>query len=158
MIISFAGHSHFPYNTSIKETVKNQIRSNINSAEDVTCYLGGYGAFDDLCAHACIELKREFPFIEVVYVTPYIGIAEQAKIKELLKSGLYDSSIYPPIEKTPPRFAISKRNEWMMTNADLVIVYVNRSYGGAYKSLQIASRRGKKIINICDIIPQGTTS
>ena len=61
-------------------------------------------------------------------------------------------NVYPPIEKTPPRFAISKRNEWMMANADLIIAYVNHTYGGAYKSLGIAVQRKKKIINICDFL------
>ena len=64
--------------------------------------------------------------------------------------GFCDTSIYPPIEQVPPRFAISKRNEWMMANADLIIAYVNHEYGGAYQSLRVAKRRKKKIINICD--------
>ena len=79
-------------------------------------------------------------------------ISEQEKIKEMLNYGLYDSSIYPPIEKVPPKFAISKRNEWMITNSDLIIAYVNHNYGGAYKTLEIAKRRKKKIINIYDIL------
>jgi len=68
------------------------------------------------------------------------------------RCGLCDTSIYPPIENVPPKFAISKRNEWMMISADLIIAYVNRSYGGAYKSLQVAKRRKKKIINICNFL------
>ena len=56
------------------------------------------------------------------------------------------------LEFVPKRFAIVKRNEWMMTNADIVIAYVNRNYGGAYKSLQAAKRKKKKIINICDFL------
>ncbi len=60
------------------------------------------------------------------------------------------ASIYPPIENTPPRFAILKRNEWMMTNADVIIAYVTHNYGGAYKSLEVAKRKKKKIINICE--------
>ena len=67
-------------------------------------------------------------------------------------SGICDTSIYPPIENVPLKFAISKRNEWMMTNADIIIAFVNRGYGGAYKSLQAAKRRKKKIINICELI------
>ena len=80
------------------------------------------------------------------------GVPADDKIKEMMNYDLCDTSIYPPIENVPPRFAISKRNEWMMTNADLVIAYVNHNYGGAYQSLQVAKRRKKKIINICDFI------
>jgi len=152
MIITFAGHSIVSSSIKIKEIVKNQIRNNIIGNKSVTCYLGGYGDFDEICARACRELKQEYSGIEVVYVTPYISLSEQAKIKEMQAYGLYDSSIYPPIENAPPRFAILKRNEWMITSADLIIAYVTHSYGGAYKSLQVARRRKKKIINICDFL------
>jgi uncharacterized phage-like protein YoqJ len=152
MIITFAGHAFISSNNRIKEIVKEQIKNHVDSSGHITCYLGGYGNFDEICACACRELKQEHYDIEVVYVSPYLSLQEQAKIKEMQRSGLYDASIYPPIEKTPPRFAISKRNEWMMTNADLIIAYVNHSYGGAYKSLQVAKRKNKKIINICDLL------
>ena len=151
MIISFAGHSFVSFGNTVKEMVKTQIRNNVTSIEPIFCYLGGYGDFDNICACACRELKYEFPSIEVIYITPYLNLSEQEKIKQMQSRGLYDSSIYPPIENTPPKFAISKRNEWMMAVADLVIVYVNHNYGGAYKSFQAAKRSKKKIINICDL-------
>ena len=151
MIISFVGHSVISSSGIVKEMVKEQLR-NIIGQEKAFCYLGGYGDFDRLCACACRELKQERVFIELVYVTPYISLSEQEKIKSMQKVGLYDSSVYPPIENVPLRFAVLKRNEWMMSNADIVIAYVNRNYGGAYKSLLIARRKQKKIINICDIL------
>ena len=40
----------------------------------------------------------------------------------------------------------------MMTKADVVIAYVEHEYGGAYRSLQMARRKKKRIINIYDII------
>ena len=152
MIISFAGHAHIASKNKVKEALKRWIRETISSEEAVTCYLGGYGDFDEICARVCREIKQEYSNIRLVYVTPYISLSEQAKIKELLKYGLYDESLYPPIENVPLRFAISKRNEWMMTNADLVVVYVNQQYGGAYTSLQVARRKKKKIVNICDFL------
>lgn len=155
MTISFAGHASIPSKVTVKEVVKEKIRNNITDGEVITCYLGGYGDFDEICACACRELKKEYKDranVELVYVTPYFSLSEQSKIKEMQSLGLYDSSIYPPIESTPPRFAISKRNEWMITNADLVIAYVNHNHGGAYKSLQVAKRKQKKTINICDFI------
>ena len=72
------------------------------------------------------------------------------KLNNILDSDLYDSTIYPPIENTPMRYAISKRNEWMILNSDIVVAYVKRSYGGAYKTLQFAYRNQKKIINLAD--------
>ncbi len=107
MTIAFVGHSVIPYGDKVKELVKEQLRSSIVKAESVTCYLGGYGDFDSICA--CKELKGKNINFKVVYVTPYITFSEQAKIKEMQKLGLCDASIYPPIENTPPKFAISKK-------------------------------------------------
>ncbi len=151
MTITFAGHSFIPERNKVKEMVREKIENNIIDAEKVICYIGGYGEFDDICSCVCRELKKKYNCIEIVYVTPYINLSEQAKIKEMQEYGLFDASIYPPIEKVPPKFAISKRNEWMMENADLIIAYVDHNYGGAYKSLQVARRRKKRIINICAI-------
>lgn len=152
MTISFAGHSIVSQKDKIKEIVKEKIRDSIVDTDHVTCYLGGYGDFDEICARACKELKEEYRNIEVVYVTPYISLSEQSKIEYIKQCGLYDASVYPPIENTPKRFAILKRNEWMMANADVVIAYVKHSYGGAYKSLQAAKRRKKAIINVCETL------
>lgn len=104
----------------------------------------GRGDFDSLCARACKELKAEHPGIEAVYVTSYLGISEQARIREMQMCGLCDGALYPPLEGTPPKFAISKRNEWMMENADLIIAYVERGYGGAYQSSPADSRAQKE--------------
>ena len=152
MIIAFVGHSFVPLADRTKEMVKEQIRESITNEKNVTFYLGGYGDFDEICAVACKELKQEYSFIERLYVTPYISLSEQAKIREMQNQGLCDASIYPPIENVPLRFAISKRNEWMLKQADLIIAYVKRTYGSAKKSLEFAKRIKKKIINICDFI------
>ncbi len=152
MIISFAGHSAVSSMDRLKELAKEIIRKNIVDVENVVCYIGGYGEFDEICAQACRELKAEGEVIEVVYVSPYLTLSEQEKIKQLLIYGLYDSSIYPPIENVLPRFAILKRNEWMIKNADLIIVYITHTHGGAYKSLQVARQKKKRIINISDFL------
>ena len=152
MTITFVGHSHIFLKNKIKEIVKEQILCNVTDFGTVVCYLGGYGDFDDICACVCRELKQEYTNIEVVYVAPYMSISQQTKIKEMQRCGLCDSSIYPPIENAPPKFAIVKRNEWMVRNADLIIAYMEHNWGGAYKTLQAAKRERKRIINVCDFL------
>ena len=152
MIISFIGHSSVLSQNRIRNMVKEQIKRLISSNESVVCYLGGHGDFDEVCAGACRELKRENYRVELVYVTPYLNTSAQRKIKELIFAGEYDSSLYPPIEKAPLKFAISKRNEWMMKNSDVIIAYVDHSWGGAFRSLKFAIAAKKKIINICNYV------
>ena len=95
MVISFAGHSLISAQSKVKEIVKEQIRSNIEEGQ-TTCYLGGYGDFDEICACVCRELKKEYADMVLVYVSPYLSLSEQEKIKELLSCGLYDATVYPP--------------------------------------------------------------
>ena len=139
MTITFTGHAFVSSYAAVKEKVKQQLRAYVDGARAITFYLGGYGDFDEICASVCRELKEKYRDLEAVFVTPYLK-----KIETNYKLGLYDSSIYPPLESVPPKYAISKRNEWMMANADLVIAYVKKSYGGAYKSLQVAKRKKKQ--------------
>ena len=148
MMISFVGHAFVANRREVKEKVKKQLRRVLSRSERITCYLGGRGDFDELCAEACRDLKREFGGIETVYVTPDIRLGAQLRIKDMERMGLYDASVYPPIEKTPPRFAIIKRNEWMMESADLIIAYVSHEYGGAFRALRFAKRRKKEIVNL----------
>ncbi len=87
MVIAFVGHSFIPLKNKVKEMVKEQIRVNIIDSK-ITCYIGGYGDFDEICACACRELKEEYVSIEAVYVTPYISLPEQAKIKAMQRAAV----------------------------------------------------------------------
>lgn len=148
MIITFIGHSRLILEKELSEKIRRTIRAEMLAEEKVSFYLGGYGIFDEHCASLCREIKKDLPSCEVVFVTPYITESAQERMKSLVDMNLYDGTIYPPIEKTPLRFAISKRNEWMISEADLVIAYVSHSFGGAYKSLKYAERKKKRIINL----------
>ena len=57
----------------------------------------------------------------------------------------YDDTAYPPLENLPPRYAIVRRNEWMVRESDVVISGVTHGWGGAAKTLDYA-RRKQKII------------
>ena len=61
---------------------------------------------------------------------------------------IYDETVYPEIEKKPLRFAIVYRNRWMVEMADYVVAYINRDWGGAYKTYEHAKRKKKPIFNI----------
>ena len=57
----------------------------------------------------------------------------------------YDDTIYPPLENVPKKYAIIRRNEWIVENADVVIACVKYSWGGAAKTSQYAKRKKKAI-------------
>ena len=150
MIITFVGHSSMMVDRNLSKEIREAILSNIKQDASVTFYCGGYGDFDRHCATMCRQLKETIPSSEIIFVTPYIAPSYQKKLKHLIDTELYDTIIYPPIENTPPRFAITKRNEWMVSQADFIIAYVSHSYGGAYKTLSYAKRKQKAMINLAE--------
>ena len=79
-------------------------------------FLGGYGAFDRLCADVLRGLKGRFRHIRLVLVLPYL-----------------DS-------------AILRRNEWMVRRSDVIVAYVLHSWGGAAKTLDYARKKKKIIL------------
>ncbi len=148
MIIAFFGHSSITDSNTLKALLNETIRGVICTNEKVSFYLGGYGDFDKLSAQVCRSVKKDFPNTETVFISPYFSASYQKKIKEMEQIGLYDASIYPPLESVPPRVAIVKRNEWIANNADLIIAYVTHSHGGAYQAIKYAEKIGKRIINL----------
>lgn len=145
MIITFCGHSNCLFNDDIKKQLKTILGNKIIKNPTCKFYLGGYGDFDELCLRTLRELKHDFHTIEILFITPYLD-KNYSKL-EFAKNH-YDDIIFPPIESVPRKFAILKRNEWMVEQADLVIAYVMYSWGGAAKTLEYAKRKKKRIINI----------
>jgi uncharacterized phage-like protein YoqJ len=142
MVVTFCGHSDV-YQPDVVKSWLRVVVSHLIEAGAETFYLGGYGSFDSLAATVVKETKALHPEIESVLVIPYLD-------KEW-DHDRYDSSIYPGLENVPPRFAISKRNQWMVSEADVVVAYVTHSWGGASKTLAYARRKKKEIILYPDL-------
>ena len=147
MIITFCGHSNCFFNDDIKAQLKNILVGEIIKNPTCKFYLGGYGDFDGLCLRTLKELKNDFPEIELIFITPYLD-KNYSKL-EFAKYH-YDDVIFPPLETVPRKFAILKRNEWMVDEADLVLSYVTYSWGGAAKTLEYARRKKKTFINLSE--------
>ena len=145
MIITFCGHSDF-FGAHDKEARLLSLLETRVGNEDAQMYLGGYGAFDAFAYACCKKYKETHPRVRLVYVTPYMRAEHLAG-----KKGLYDEILYPPIEDKPMRFAISYRNQYMAEHADLVIAYIDHTWGGAYRTYLHAKRKGKVIYNLADL-------
>lgn len=137
-VVTFCGHGEFYGEEAVvrwlRETVEDLIR---RGADDFL--LGGYGGFDACAASVVWELKKKYPAIRSTLVLPYLDRAVDAS--------KYDGTLYPPLEKVPRRFAISKRNEYMVNEADVVVAYVTHGWGGAATTLAYAKRKKKEIIS-----------
>jgi len=139
MTVTFCGHSDIYYDKIIEEQLSVTVEKFINDGAD-TFLLGGYGNFDKLAAKVVDQLKTIYPHIESILVIPYLDRKYDLK--------MYDYTIYPPLETVPLKFAISKRNEWMIDNSDCLIACVKYGWGGAAKTLAYAKRKKKNIVEI----------
>lgn len=138
MTVTFCGHREV---TDKKQTEKwlFKVTEDLILKGARKFYLGGYGEFDSMCKNVLIGYKKKYSNIELLLVVPYLN-------HKMITEG-YDGTIYPEIEKTPPRFAILKRNKWMVDNSDFVIAYVKNNFGGAYNTLKYAKQKNKKTAN-----------
>ncbi|MBR6694164.1 MAG: hypothetical protein IKL62_04365 [Clostridia bacterium] len=107
-------------------------------------YIGNQGRFDYMASKVLDEIKMDYPFIVFSVVLAYMP----QKVCEW-DEGKYINSEYPEVlANVPRRFAIDKRNRWMLEHSDFVITHVTRSFGGAAKFKEIAERKNKRVINI----------
>lgn len=146
-ICTFAGHAKLYGDNSIREKLKKEIINLIENQGVTTFYNGGKGQFDWLCAECVKELKKDYPLIKSYLILAYMPGKKKQFDEDFYKN--YDDTLYPEIEKVPPKFAIIKRNEWMIDKSDFLIAYVEHNWGGAYRTLKYAAKKHRiRIIGI----------
>ena len=141
MIITFCGHSNFCKSVIYMPIVLEMLEQ-MSKDEQIDFYLGGYGRFDEFAYECAATFKQKHANTGIFLITPYLDR------KRFFQNEKYDAVIYPELEKVPLRFAISYRNKWMADKADLIIAYVNRSWGGAYQMYKYAESHKKTILNL----------
>lgn len=149
MVITFCGHSNLSLTDAENSLLKTILQDLLKTNDQCIFYLGGYGDFDKICLHTLKNLKNQFPTIKICFITPYIA-NNYSKLNSAKDQ--YDEIIYPPLENTPPKFAISKRNQWMIEQSQLVIAYVKYNWGGAFQTLNYAKQHHIKAINLPDLM------
>ena len=105
-------------------------------------YVGNEGNFDRIAQRVLSRLSKEY-----IHIRCYIVLAYLPKNQFLESFSL--KTIYPEgLECVPQRFAICKRNEWILSRADTLVMHVPFSVGNSYRLKLKAERKGKKVINI----------
>ena len=74
-------------------------------------------------------------------------------INEFESNEYSDTILFEGFENVPKRFAIDRRNRWMIDQSDYVVTYVTHDIGsGAAKFRSIAEKNDKNMINLPDLI------
>lgn len=137
---TFFGHRDCP------ETIKPYLREVLvdlitNNGVD-TFYVGNQGRFDAIVRSVLGELEQTYPEIHYAVVLAYLP----GKKNEY--DDFSDTILPEGIETVHPRYAIERRNRWLLQRADFVVTYITHSWGGAAKFAEKAKREGKTVINL----------
>ncbi len=129
------------------EALENTIKELIQVNGVNRFYVGTEGKFDWLTAQVLENLQKQFTNIKVETVLAYLPLKEEGKPRNTLPT------LYPEqVAKAPKRFAISRRNEWMLNQSDYVVCYVKYVGGGARQYMEKAIRQKKKVINLTETV------
>ena len=149
MVVTFVGHREISEEPKVRRWLEETVSELTHEGAD-TFYLGGYGQFDRLAASVVWAEKARNPQICSYLVIPYPDRSYD--------TAQYDGTVYPPLESVPRRYAIAKRNEYMIQWSDVVVAYVRYPFGGAAATLRYAEQRKKRIIRFTSVAqrPNGT--
>lgn len=124
-----------------RELLRKAIEDLINRGVDVF-YVGNQGQYDRMVRRCLEQLQTDYPHIRFSVVLAYLPTEKRD----------YDDfadTIYPEgIEVGLPKFAIERRNRWMLDVSNYCLCYINHPWGGAYKFVEKAMRRGLTVINL----------
>ena len=136
----FFGHREVTHNIKPKLT---EIIEKLITEDGVTdFYVGHQGQFDSMVFYVLKELKAKYPKIRYTVVLAYMP---DEHIKELYG----EDTLFPDgLESVPKRFAISRRNDWMIQQSGFAVCYVHKITGGAVKFREKAEKKGLQVINI----------
>ena len=141
MVCTFFGHRETEQEIMplLRATITEMIEN-----KGVTIFLvGNNGRFDAIVRAVLKDLLNVYPHIKYFVVLAYRPIEKKKN-----PSFDFSDTIYPDVlADVHPKYAIDKRNRWMVDKSDYVITYVKYP-GGAAKFKTLAEKRGKAVINI----------
>ena len=141
MVCTFFGNKDAP--SSVKEKLKRTIKGLIDEKGAVCFYVGNNGNFDLFVQKVLSELKDEGAAIDYAIVLSSLG--------EVALGGNQERTIFPvEMENVPPRFAISRRNEWMIKKSDCLIAYAKHQFSNSRKWVEKASKKGLQVIDLAE--------
>ena len=145
MVVTFFGHRDIIDDNSL--LLKNTIIGVIKKYGAKTFFVGNEGGFDRLVQRTLKDICTDFAQIRAYQVLAYMPSNNANKECGVLK----DKIVFEGAETVPPKFAIAKRNRWMIEQADIFITYVTHSIGGAAQFKTYAEKKGKTVINIPEL-------
>jgi len=146
-ICTFFGHSEcYGLDAAVlRNTIEDLIKQGITEF-----LVGNHGQFDGMVFSCLQDLSKDYPEISYSVALAYLSAHKE-------EYDIYHGhSFYPEGQEIgPAKFAIERRNRYMISVADVCLCFVNRTFGGAYKFARMAKNRGLQIINLGSAVIEG---
>lgn len=143
--VALFGHREIEDLRSVDRLLLPVLKELVYNKRYITFLIGRNGEFDEYAASLIKKLQRESgkENSDLTLVLAYTV----AKMEDYEK--YYDSIIIPEaLYGKHPKSAITLKNQWMVEQSDLVIVYLERKKGGAYRAMKYADKNNKKVIEL----------
>ena len=137
---TFFGSRSVP--AAVKTPLDAEIAALIDEGFD-TFYVGNQGEFDAMVLGVLREMAAARG-IRYAVVLAYHPSAKQPG--DFVRPE--ETMLPEEVAAAHPRFAIAKRNRWMLAQADAVIACPMRAGGGADKFTALAESQGKRVIRL----------
>ena len=149
-VYTFAGHREV-FLSSVKQEIDKALSDIVQTEDDYVFFSGGMGDFDIMCEAAVRRLKKKNSDLNIHLnlVLPYMT-NQINRDKDYYESRFDDIIIPMDLMGVHYKSAIKKRNCWMVDQADKVLAYVYRDFGGAFDTVKYALRTGKPVLNLAE--------
>lgn len=136
----FIGHSDC--DRSVKDAIYEKAEKLILYDNVNVFYVGTHGHFDFYAYKALCELRKIYD-IKVYVVLAYINQSTEYTYYS------QEDTVYPStLENTPLRYAINKRNMYMLSKSEYLICLLNNTFSNTYTFVKKAKNKKLSIINI----------
>ena len=96
-------------------------------------YVGSQGNFDNIVIKTLENLKDKYSHISFYIILAYLPVTKNNNYSE--------NTLFPEgLEYVHPKYAIAKRNQWMIEKSDFVIVYVNQPFSNSAKFKELSEK------------------
>ncbi len=153
--IVFFGHRDIENPFDVEDCLEGFIKLLLYNHEYIEFRVGINGEFDMCAARAVKRTKRKYrdDNSRLILVLPYMTTGYRKYPKDY--ENYYDEiEISDLAANAHPKAAIEIRNREMVDNADMIICYVTKNYGGAYNTVKYAKQKEKFTANISQLMQQ----
>ncbi len=130
MKVCFIGHKTIEKTQELISLLKETALSLIEKGAK-TFLFGSKSEFDKLSWEIITEIKKEYPFIERVYVRSAFKNIDESYKKFLLE--FYEKTYFPPKIEKAGKYSYVERNYEMIDNATYCVFYYNENYDAPLK-------------------------